>query len=116
MRYHSVQESCGSTSLLREAGTLRGRIVLPNAVASMVTTAPDYIKYLVAAIPNAEISKEQVFIRPMLGWGLGNRARICLAMGDNEVQELRGRRASNRGRRFRFYKPASPRCGPTIKS
>jgi CubicO group peptidase (beta-lactamase class C family) len=45
--------------------------MLPNAAASMVTSAADYAKFLAAAIKNPEIGKEQVKIRPSLGWGLG---------------------------------------------
>ena len=45
--------------------------MLPNAAASMVTTAPDYARFLAAAIRNPEIRKEQIRIRPLLGWGLG---------------------------------------------
>jgi CubicO group peptidase (beta-lactamase class C family) len=45
--------------------------MLPNAAASMVTTAPDYARFLASAIRNPEIRKEQIRIRPLLGWGLG---------------------------------------------
>lgn len=45
--------------------------MLPNAAASMVTCAADYARFLAAAIANPEIRKEQVNIRPALGWGLG---------------------------------------------
>jgi len=45
--------------------------MLPNAAASMVTTAPDYARFLAAAIRNPDIRKEQIRIRPLLGWGLG---------------------------------------------
>jgi hypothetical protein len=37
----------------------------------MVTTATDYAKFVAAAIKNPDIGKEQVKIRPSLGWGLG---------------------------------------------
>lgn len=45
--------------------------MLPNAAASMVTSGPDYARFLAAAIKNPDIRKEQVKIRPSLGWGLG---------------------------------------------
>jgi CubicO group peptidase (beta-lactamase class C family) len=45
--------------------------MIPNAAASMVTTAPDYARFLAAAIKNPDIRKEQIRIRPSLGWGLG---------------------------------------------
>jgi CubicO group peptidase (beta-lactamase class C family) len=45
--------------------------ILPNAAASMVTTASDYSKFLIAAMRNTEYRKEVVRIRPALGWGLG---------------------------------------------
>jgi CubicO group peptidase (beta-lactamase class C family) len=43
----------------------------PNAASSMTTTAGDYARFLAAAISNPEIRKEQIRIRPSLGWGLG---------------------------------------------
>jgi CubicO group peptidase (beta-lactamase class C family) len=56
----------------REAGNASlPNFILPNAAASMVTTAPDYARFLAAAIRNPEIAKEQIRIRPLLGWGLG---------------------------------------------
>jgi CubicO group peptidase (beta-lactamase class C family) len=45
--------------------------LLPNAAASMITTAPDYARFLSAAISNPAIRKEQIRIRPSLGWSLG---------------------------------------------
>jgi len=45
--------------------------MVPNGAASMVTNAPDYARFLAAAIKNPDIRKEQVNIRPSLGWGLG---------------------------------------------
>jgi CubicO group peptidase (beta-lactamase class C family) len=45
--------------------------MLPNAAASMVTSAPDYAKFLSAAIRNPDIRKEQIKIRASFGWGLG---------------------------------------------
>ena len=45
--------------------------MLPNGASSMVTTAPDYARFLAAAIKNPDIHKQQISIRPSLGWGLG---------------------------------------------
>ncbi len=45
--------------------------MLPNAAASMVTCAPDYARFVAAAIKNPDIHKEQIKIRPSLSWGLG---------------------------------------------
>ncbi len=45
--------------------------ILPNAASSMITSAPDYARFLAAAVVNPEIRKELVNIRPSLGWGLG---------------------------------------------
>ena len=45
--------------------------LLPNAASSMTTTAPDYARFLSAAISNPAIRKEQIRFRPSLGWGLG---------------------------------------------
>jgi CubicO group peptidase (beta-lactamase class C family) len=45
--------------------------IQPNAAASMATTAPDYARFLAAAMANPAIRKEQVRFRPALGWGLG---------------------------------------------
>ncbi len=45
--------------------------MLPNAASSMVANAPDYARFLAAAIKNPEIRKEQIRIRPQLSWGLG---------------------------------------------
>ena len=45
--------------------------MLPNAAASLVTTAPDYARFVAAATKNAELTKEQIRMRDSLGWGLG---------------------------------------------
>ena len=45
--------------------------VQPNAAASMLTTPTDYARFLAVAMRNPEIRKEQIRIRPALGWGLG---------------------------------------------
>jgi CubicO group peptidase (beta-lactamase class C family) len=45
--------------------------MIPNGAASLVTNAPDYARFLEAAIKNPEIRKQQISIRPTLGWGLG---------------------------------------------
>jgi hypothetical protein len=37
----------------------------------MVTTGPDYARFLQAGLRNPEIRREQIPIRPTLGWGLG---------------------------------------------
>jgi len=59
-------------SATREAGDPPlPNYMLPNAAASMVTTAPDYAKFIAAAVRNQEIRKEQIRIRALLGWGLG---------------------------------------------
>lgn len=56
----------------REAGiTPVPNNLLPNAAASMITTGPDYARFLKAALRNPEIRQEEIRIRPMLGWGLG---------------------------------------------
>jgi CubicO group peptidase (beta-lactamase class C family) len=59
-------------SAAREAGvTPIPDNLLPNAAASMITTGPDYARFLKAALRNPEIRREQTRIRPTLGWGLG---------------------------------------------
>ena len=49
--------------------------VLPNAAASLITTANDYARFVIAAMRNAELRSEYVKMRSgadwMLGWGLG---------------------------------------------
>jgi len=45
--------------------------MLPNAAASLVTSAEDYARFLAAAIRNPEIGRQQVAINEFLGWGLG---------------------------------------------
>jgi CubicO group peptidase (beta-lactamase class C family) len=63
--------------------------MLPNAAASMVTSAEDYARFVAAAIRNPELARQQIPINDFLGWGLGwaiERAggRTCLwQWGDN---------------------------------
>ena len=45
--------------------------LIPNAAASMITTGPDYARFLKAALRNPEIRREQIRFRPTLGWALG---------------------------------------------
>ena len=45
--------------------------IVPNAASSMITCAPDYARFVAAAMTNTELHKEQINIRPALGWGLG---------------------------------------------
>lgn len=45
--------------------------MIPNAASSLVTSAQDYARFVIAAIRNPEISKQQVRINEFLGWGLG---------------------------------------------
>lgn len=43
----------------------------PNAASSLITSAEDYTRFLIAAMRNPEIGKQQVTINEFLGWGLG---------------------------------------------
>jgi CubicO group peptidase (beta-lactamase class C family) len=81
-RFHEIANRKGQTvaawkyadyaAATREAGVPPiPNYMLPNAAASMVTTAADYARFLAAAIRNPEIRKEQIRFRPLLGWGLG---------------------------------------------
>ena len=45
--------------------------IVPNAASSMITCAPDYARFVAAAMTNPELRKAQINIRPGLGWGLG---------------------------------------------
>jgi CubicO group peptidase (beta-lactamase class C family) len=56
----------------REAGDpVLPNWMVPNAAASMVTSAEDYARFVSAAIRNPEIGQQQVAINEFLGWGLG---------------------------------------------
>jgi CubicO group peptidase (beta-lactamase class C family) len=81
-RLHEIAKQRGQTvtawryadyeSATREAGDpALPNLMLPNGAASLVTNAPDYARFLAAAIRNPDIGKEQIRIRPSLGWGLG---------------------------------------------
>jgi CubicO group peptidase (beta-lactamase class C family) len=43
----------------------------PNAAASMCTTGPDYAKFVLHAIKNPQLRKQQIAIREGAGWKLG---------------------------------------------
>jgi CubicO group peptidase (beta-lactamase class C family) len=45
--------------------------LVPNAAASLVTSAEDYARFLAAAIRNPELGQQHVTINDFLGWGLG---------------------------------------------
>ncbi|MFN7994295.1 MAG: serine hydrolase domain-containing protein [Bryobacteraceae bacterium] len=94
-RLHEIAERKGQTvatwkyadyeAATREAGDPpTPNYMLPNAAASMVTTAPDYARFLAAAIRNPEIRKEQIRFRPLLSWGLGWGIERIERMGGRE--------------------------------
>lgn len=59
-------------AVVRDAGRpLLPDNMLPNAAASLVTSAEDYARFLSAAISNPELTRQQVAINEFLGWGLG---------------------------------------------
>jgi CubicO group peptidase (beta-lactamase class C family) len=65
-----------SLAMVKEAGMAAlPNWIVPNAAASMVTTANDYGRFVAAAMKNRELGTEQVTMRSgtgwMLGWGLG---------------------------------------------
>lgn len=61
-----------SAAVAREAGDpVLPNWMAPNGASSMVTNAEDYQRFLVAAIRNADIGKQQVKINEFLGWGQG---------------------------------------------
>jgi CubicO group peptidase (beta-lactamase class C family) len=45
--------------------------MVPNAAASLVTSAEDYARFLAVAIRNPELGRQQVTINEFLGWDLG---------------------------------------------
>jgi len=56
----------------KELGTgLLPNTLTPNGASGMVTCAADYARCVAAAIKNTELRKEQIKMRPVLGWGLG---------------------------------------------
>ena len=55
-----------------EAGDLPlPNFIVPNGAASLITNAEDYSRFLIAALRNPPIAKQQVSINEFLGWGLG---------------------------------------------
>ena len=58
--------------LARESGDpVLPNWMVPNAAASLVTSAEDYARFLAEAIGNPELGRQQVAINEFLGWGLG---------------------------------------------
>ena len=45
--------------------------LLPNAAASLVTSAEEYARFLAAAIGNPELPRRQTRVNEFIGWGLG---------------------------------------------
>jgi CubicO group peptidase (beta-lactamase class C family) len=66
LRYEDYAEAT------REAGDpVLPNWMIPNAAASLVTSAEDYARFVAAAIRNPELGQQQVRINDSLGWGLG---------------------------------------------
>lgn len=60
------------TAPIRESGgPVLPDSMRPNAASSLVTSAEDYARFLIAAIRNPELGRQQIAINEFLGWGLG---------------------------------------------